>query len=289
MHQCEFGFNQQDYRLDMQEYLKCLKGEKVNVPRRQGHGIGGPIEDLAVERLKLWNSSVCTEADVWNAVLSYRQGYRECFVSDVFFPDPYWYVLSQSMKAKVTQWTPQKPIINASQQAMVDYAFFDNSGVCKEPIQFGETITNLMRSGDVMKSGDVKAERIDGGDNNLISADRMYGLCVVMHELGSYDTINLDYVSIVWEPSCDQNVLVVDVLVKDLFKEWPESFAINFTAALQIQSSPKNWTQDFKGTRQEWCRRYIEHYISKRQHYYQAKLDETYEIKKEIELMFKGD
>jgi hypothetical protein len=61
---------------------------------------------------------------------------------------------------------------------------------------------------------------------------------------------------VLWVPVDNTFIEITDVLVKDLFKESPESLTFNMTASLQIQASPKDWTQDFKGTRKEWWTTY---------------------------------
>jgi len=186
-------------------------------------------------------------------VLSRDSKYQTEYKPDKQFPNPYFFILSLDMQEKVLNWAHDNPIKSASQTTMADYSFFGKSN----------DLFISMENGAVFYPGDIKSAKDTKkkGKNNLISSLRLYEVGCILKKNRAYNKVNFDYIAVLWKHYDNEKVEITKVFVRDLFKEDPRSFRFNFTAGLQIQESPKDWVQDFKGTRQEWWKLYNEYFI----------------------------
>ena len=107
---------------------------------------------------------------------------------------------------------------------------------------------------------DVKTENLSKKAQapNIISAEKLAKACSLMIEYKDFNKVNIDYVGIGWE-QIEENLVCKEAFVRNLFKTPPNSLYINWTAAQQIQLHVKDFSQNFKGTKEEWCKKFIEH------------------------------
>ena len=109
---------------------------------------------------------------------------------------------------------------------------------------------------------DVKTtnQNKEGQPPNIISAYKLAKACAIMIDNNDYEAFDIHYISIDWEEN-QTDLISQEVHYADLFKETPSNLYINWAAALQIQFFVKKLKQDWKGTRENWARAYITHFV----------------------------
>jgi hypothetical protein len=95
---------------------------------------------------------------------------------------------------------------------------------------------------------------------NIISAFKLAQLCTIMLDNKEFDNLSINYFEIDWLLEKDK-LVCQDAHFINLFKSIPEKLYINWTAAMQIQFHVYELGQDFKGTIEEWTKRYLKHFV----------------------------
>jgi len=130
---------------------------------------------------------------------------------------------------------------------------------------------------------DVKTTNItkQGQPPNIISAEKLANACVKMIDTNDFDSIKITYIGVNWELS-GNTLLCKDVSIKELFKTNPNELYINWVAAQQIQFKVDDLSQTFNGNTEEWCKKYLEKYITSCKEYTEKKLKKLEPLAKYI-------
>jgi len=95
---------------------------------------------------------------------------------------------------------------------------------------------------------------------NIISAYKLAQLCAKMIDNNEFDNFNLSYFEVDW--ILEQEYLVCkNTHIAHLFLSNPMELYINWAAAMQIQFHVCDLKQIFRGTRQEWTKEYLKHFV----------------------------
>ena len=76
-----------------------------------------------------------------------------------------------------------------------------------------------------------------------------------------FDNFTINYFEIDWELEKDK-LICKDAHFACLFKSNPADLYINWAAAMQIQFHVCELDQTFKGTRKEWAKLYLKHFVA---------------------------
>lgn len=110
---------------------------------------------------------------------------------------------------------------------------------------------------------DVKTRNIDKSSQppNIISAYKLAQLAAKMIDNKDFEVLTINYFGVDWRLK-GTNLVCENAHVCNLFKSNPENLYINWAAAMQIQFHVCDLTQDFDGTKEEWARLYIKHFVT---------------------------
>jgi type II restriction enzyme len=99
-----------------------------------------------------------------------------------------------------------------------------------------------------------------GQPPNIISSYKLAQLCGRMIDNADYDSFTMKYLGVEWE---DQGETLRCVAVRDveLFPSDPSCLYINWSAALQVQFHVSDLEQNFAGSREQWARAYLKHFV----------------------------
>jgi type II restriction enzyme len=110
---------------------------------------------------------------------------------------------------------------------------------------------------------DIKTRNISKSAQppNIISAYKLAQLCAKIIDNKEFDNFTLNYFEIDWE--LEINKLVCrDAHFGGLFNANPAELYINWAAAMQIQFHVCDLDQTFKGTREQWAKDYLKHFVT---------------------------
>lgn len=123
---------------------------------------------------------------------------------------------------------------------------------------------------DILVVDDSKYEIIDVKTRNLskvaqspniISAYKLAQVCAKMLDNEEFDNFTINYFEIDWDLQGDK-LVCKDAHYAELFKAKPEDLYINWAAAMQIQFHVSDLDQEFSGSRKEWAKAYLKHFVS---------------------------
>lgn len=95
---------------------------------------------------------------------------------------------------------------------------------------------------------------------NIISALKVAKMCRLMLLNSEFDTHDIYYIEVQWELSGDE-LKCVNSCSKNLFLTQPSDLYINWAAALQIQFHVNELSQNYIGSREEWCKEFLRTFI----------------------------
>ena len=110
---------------------------------------------------------------------------------------------------------------------------------------------------------DIKTRNISKSAQppNIISAYKLAQLCAKMIDNNEFDNFSVNYFEIDW--SLENDLLICkDTHYVNLFKTDPADLYINWAAAMQIQFHVSDLDQTYKGTRQDWTKQYLKHFVA---------------------------
>ncbi|MGF1532829.1 MAG: HincII family type II restriction endonuclease [Bernardetiaceae bacterium] len=108
---------------------------------------------------------------------------------------------------------------------------------------------------------------------NIISVFKLAQVCTKMIDNKEFNNFVINYFEIDWE--LDGNQLICrDAHFACLFKAQPNQLYINWAAAMQVQFHIRDLDQTFTGTREDWAKIYLSHFVE------QAKKRADYMIEK---------
>jgi len=110
---------------------------------------------------------------------------------------------------------------------------------------------------------DIKTRNISKSAQppNIISAYKLAQLCAKMIDNKEFDNFTINYFEIDWELEQD-NLICKNAHFACLFDSNPADLYINWAAAMQIQFHVCDLDQTFKGTRKEWAKLYLKHFVA---------------------------
>jgi type II restriction enzyme len=211
-----------------------------------GHAAGLPFEKLVHERLvSIFSSRATRHFEFLNEVLN---RHAKDTVADrimAFGPKSLQSLLCRG-KEQMADWTASRQF----EEKQNDTA---ESIICSDEI-FDANLSHLLLV-DVKTYNSSKK----GQAPNIISAGKLSEALASALEEG---TVRFDvvYVGVSWTVE-GQTLLGNEISVVSLFKMDPKLY-INWAAAEQIQFHPHLAKQDYKGTREEWAKQFLEHFVS---------------------------
>jgi type II restriction enzyme len=109
---------------------------------------------------------------------------------------------------------------------------------------------------------DIKTRNISKSAQppNIISAYKLAQLCAKMIDNKAFDDFTINYFEIDWEIENDK-LICKDAHFACLFNSVPDDLYINWAAAMQIQFHVCDLGQSFKGTREQWAKLYLKHFV----------------------------
>ena len=110
---------------------------------------------------------------------------------------------------------------------------------------------------------DIKTRNISKSAQppNIISAYKLAQLCAKMIDNKEFDNFTINYFEIDWLLESD-NLICKDAHFGCLFSANPANLYINWAAAMQIQFHVCDLDQTFKGTRKQWAKEYLKHFVT---------------------------
>jgi type II restriction enzyme len=113
---------------------------------------------------------------------------------------------------------------------------------------------------------DIKTRNISKSAQppNIISAYKLAQLCAKMIDNNEFDNFTINYFEIDWLLENDK-LVCKDAHWGCLFNASPDNLYINWAAAMQIQFHVCDLDQSFKGTREQWAKNYLKHFVSQAQ------------------------
>lgn len=109
---------------------------------------------------------------------------------------------------------------------------------------------------------DVKTRNVSKSAQspNIISAYKLAQTCAKMIDNEEYDLFDINYLEIDWVLEKNE-LLCRATYFAELFKSIPSNLYINWAAAMQIQFHVCDLEQNFTGTKEEWARAYLKHFV----------------------------
>jgi len=110
---------------------------------------------------------------------------------------------------------------------------------------------------------DIKTRNISKSAQspNIISAYKLAQLCAKMIDNNEFENFSINYFEVDW--SLEKSDLICkDTHYGNLFLAEPSSLYINWSAALQIQFHVSDLIQSYDGTRKQWTKEYLKHFVA---------------------------
>ena len=229
--------------IDYNKITKALVGTSVARPNKtgtlSGHAAGEPFSVVLYETLKKdYPTTVFKQYEYLNK-LFLTSPYKS--PKSLLIPSPTArFLLSDKNESAFLKWTPSK-LLEEKQNDTADMLYVENG--------FFDII-------------DAKTTQIkkNAQPPNIISAFKVANMCATMIKYKDFDSVDIHYVSMDWIEN-GGNLQCVGSTYKSLFKIIPEELYINWSAALQIQFHPQTVKQDFNGSKQEWAKLYLGHFV----------------------------
>jgi len=110
---------------------------------------------------------------------------------------------------------------------------------------------------------DIKTRNISKSAQppNIISAYKLAQLCAKMIDNKEFDNFTINYFEIDWLLENDK-LICKDAHFGCLFNANPADLYINWAAAMQIQFHVCDLDQTFNGTREQWAKEYLKHFVN---------------------------
>jgi type II restriction enzyme len=110
---------------------------------------------------------------------------------------------------------------------------------------------------------DIKTRNISKSAQppNIISAYKLAQLCAKMLDNREFDNFTINYFEIDWLLENDK-LICKDAHFGCLFNANPADLYINWAAAMQIQFHVCDLDQTFNGTREQWAKKYLKHFVT---------------------------
>jgi hypothetical protein len=227
--------------------LQALVGSSVPKPpgTLAGHAAGLPFEKLVHERLiTTFGGRALRHFEFLNHVLSSHENESVAQRVEAFGPKSLQGLLCRG-KAQMAQWTPSKPF----EEKQNDTA----ETVISSDLVFDPSSSHLLLL-DVKTYNSAK----QGQPPNIISAGKLSEALAAALEEGHL-RFDIVYVGVSWTVE-DQTLRGNEISVVSLFKMDPKLY-VNWASAEQIQFHPHLAKQEFTGSREQWAKEFLEHFV----------------------------
>jgi hypothetical protein len=231
-------------RSDIQPLVNKLVGSQVPRPAGtlSGHAAGLPFERLVHRILTTkWPDRCAKHYEILNKILMANPVAKTSAERIELCGPPSVSSLVSRGSAPMGKWTP----INLFEEKQNDTA--ENILLTKPKFDLRDNEITLI---------DVKSHNNDkkGQPPNIMSAAKLANACKLALQEGSIK-FDIIYVSVLFDPKIE-TLDCTGVRTISLFNVNSDIY-INWTAAQQIQFEPHEVDQDFKGTKEQWARRFL--------------------------------
>jgi hypothetical protein len=253
------------------DFLKTeLIGKTVPRPSSgtlSGHAAGEPF-DKHIESVlkKKYPANVKRQYQYLNELFEHHKAAHSYENRIALIKSPVARLLLMRGKATVTAWSPSS-LFEEKQDDTADILIVDGIPTSKFQIIDVKT-TNLSK---------------EAQPPNIISAEKLANACLYMLDNNDFDSISISYIGIGWklEKINDKEMLVCkSVDIKHLFKSNPSELYINWVAAQQLQFKVEKLSQNFKGDTEQWCKEFINFYVTSCKNHINKKLNKLVPFEK---------
>ena len=231
-------------KVDYTKITKELKGTSVPKPisgTLSGHAAGEPFDKHVNELLKReYPNKVFRQYEYLNYLFTKNTDIKGVEARYTLFNSPTLMFLLSRGKNATDKWSIDNPF-EEKQNDTADILIVDNG--------FYDII-------------DIKTRNISKAAQppNIISAYKLAQTCAKMIDNSEFNTFDINYIEIDWMLE-NKKLVCKDAHYKKLFNTIPSELYINWSAAMQIQFHIIDLNQDFKGSREEWARAYLKHFV----------------------------
>lgn len=208
-----------------------------------GHAAGEPFDKaVCAELLKMYPGKVFRQYEYLNTLFSKHLDAVGLKARNSLIKSPTVLFLLSRGKNAMEQWS-------------LDSQFEEKQN---------DTADILVVDDDTFNLIDIKTRNITkkAQPPNIISSYKLAQLCARMIDNAEFDTFTMDYFGVDWVLE-GANLVCKDTHYANLFKANPSELYINWAAAMQIQFHVSECDQEFQGTRCEWARAYLHHFVAK--------------------------
>ncbi|MDR2065184.1 MAG: HincII family type II restriction endonuclease [Prevotellaceae bacterium] len=227
------------------ELSKKIKGTFVAKPLSgtlSGHAAGEPFDKHVYEEIKkMFPNNTFRQYEFLNDLYNKNPDIIGFDARQALFNSPTVLFLLSRGKNATDKWTVANPFEEKQ----------------------NDTADIIVTAGDFYELIDVKTRNISKSAQapNIISAYKLAQLCVRMIDNKEFDNFTINYFEIDWELKKDK-MICCDTHFGCLFDANPSDLYINWAAAMQIQFHVCDLDQTFKGTRKEWTKEYLKHFVN---------------------------
>ena len=231
-------------RINYNSLIRELEGTSIPKPisgTLSGHAAGEPFDKHVNELLKKkYPGKVFRQYEYLNYLFTKNPDAVGVEARNALFKSPTLMFLLSRGKNATDKWSIDNPF-EEKQNDTADILVVDNG--------FYEII-------------DIKTRNLSkkAQPPNIISAFKLAQTCAKMTDNNEFDTFDINYIEIDWELR-NNELVCVHVHHKQLFSSNPSELYINWAAAMQIQFHVSDLNQDFKGSREDWAREYLKHFV----------------------------
>jgi type II restriction enzyme len=231
-------------RIDYNTLIRELIGTSVPKPvsgTLSGHAAGEPFDKHVNELLKKeYPGKVFRQYEYLNYLFTKNPDAVGVEARNALFKSPTLMFLLSRGKNATDKWSIDNPF-EEKQNDTADILVVDNG--------FYEII-------------DIKTRNLSkkAQPPNIISAYKLAQTCAKMIDNNEFDTFDINYIEIDWELR-NNELVCVRAHHKQLFSSNPSELYINWAAAMQLQFHVSDLNQDFKGSREDWAREYLKHFV----------------------------
>ncbi len=110
---------------------------------------------------------------------------------------------------------------------------------------------------------DIKTRNISktAQSPNIISAYKLAQLCAKMIDNQEFDNFTINYFEVDWKLEGD-NLVCHNAHFACLFDACPSDLYINWASAMQVQFHVCDLPQNFIGSREDWAKAYLKHFVA---------------------------
>jgi type II restriction enzyme len=231
--------------VDYNQLRKALKGTSVQKPLSgtlSGHAAGEPFDKFVYTKIKgQFPKNTFRQYEYLNDLFSKNPDVIGVEARQVLFNSPTVMFLLSRGKNATDKWSIENPFEEKQN---------DTADILVVKDKFYELI-------------DIKTRNISKSAQppNIISSYKLAQLCAKMIDNKEFDNFTINYFEIDWELE-KEKLICKDTHFACLFNSNPTDLYINWAASMQIQFHVCDLEQNFKGTRKQWTKLYLKHFVA---------------------------